>query len=338
MRAGDPSWGVRRETVLGGLLLALSALAAVVLAEVLATVVFAITVAYVLSPVRRELVERGLSDRGASAAATTGAAVAVVAVVSPLGYVTYRRRSELVDLLQRVPETIPLSFGGAQVVLETGPLLATAQAFVRDAALAAAAAAPVLALKLTLFAIVVYGLLYRPGAVRDAVRGFVPDAYHDVLQAMHRRTRQTLLGIYVLQAATALGTTVIAFLVFWALGFEAAASLAVIAGILQFVPVVGPSLLVLALAAADLVAGNPTRAVLVLVFGLSLVGFLPDAVIRPRLSHVASRLPMTLYFVGFVGGVLTVGSLGFVLGPLVVALLVEAVQLLSAERRTPAVG
>jgi predicted PurR-regulated permease PerM len=38
---------------------------------------------------------------------------------------------------------------------------------------------------------------------------------------------------------------------------------------------------------------------------------------------------MTLYFVGFVGGVLTIGPLGFVLGPLAVGLLVETVQLLS---------
>jgi predicted PurR-regulated permease PerM len=76
-----------------------------------------------------------------------------------------------------------------------------------------------------------------------------------------------------------------------------------------------------------------TRAVLVTVLGLVFVGLAPDAVIRPRLASRTAHLPTSLYFIGFTGGILTLGAVGFIAGPLAVALLVEAVGLLSGSTR-----
>jgi predicted PurR-regulated permease PerM len=53
--------------------------------------------------------------------------------------------------------------------------------------------------------------------------------------------------------------------------------------------------------------------------------------IRPRLAHETAQLPGGLYFVGFVGGLLTLGPVGVIAGPLVVALVVELSSLLSSE-------
>jgi predicted PurR-regulated permease PerM len=158
----------------------------------------------------------------------------------------------------------------------------------------------------------------------------LPSAYHDVPVALNRRIRETLYGIYVLQAATAAGTFVIAIVVFAGLGYSAAFTLAVVAGFLQFVPVVGPGLLVGVLAVVDLIGGETTRAILVAVLGAVFIGLAPDAIIRPRLASRAAHLPTSLYFIGFTGGLLTVGAIGFIAGPLVVALLVEVVELLAA--------
>ncbi|WP_394354281.1 AI-2E family transporter [Halorarum salinum] len=305
------------------------ALTAFVLAGVLATVVFAVTVAYVLYPLRQELRARGCSDRLAALAATAAAFLGVVALAAPLGFVLYRRRSEFVDFLRSVPPGIPVELGGFSLVVETAPLLDAAVDAVRALAASTAAAAPVFALKLLLFVLLVYGLLYAPGSPRAALLRLCPDEYHDVLFALHRRTAHTLRAIYVLQAATALGTFVVAFVLFWLLGYGSPFALAVVAGVLQFVPVLGPSAVVAGLAAMDLVAGEALRAATVLVLGLFLVGFAPDAIIRPRLAGGTTDLPVSVYFVGFVGGLLTLGAIGFVLGPLVVALLAEVVSLLS---------
>jgi predicted PurR-regulated permease PerM len=326
-----------REYVLAALLVALTALSALVLRAVLQTVVFAITVAYVAFPLKRRLARRRFSDRIASAITTVAVFVVVALVFAPLAVTLYQRRDQLIGFLQTLPESVSLSAGGSQWLVETDPIVSSVIATVRGLAVELAVAAPGLTLQLGLFALLLYGLLYKPKAIRDATFGAVPGQYHDILTRLHVRTRRTLFSLYILQVATAFGTFVIALTLFLALGYQGALSLAAIAGILQFIPILGPSILVVGLTANDLLLGNLTRAVATLVFGLVLVAFLPDAVLRTKLSGVTGEIAPSLYFVGFVGGVLTVGPIGIIVGPLVVALLVEAVDLLAENntRSTP---
>lgn len=322
-----------RRRLLGTALLLLAALSWIVLEEVGNTVVFAITVAYVLFPPRQYLVGRGYSRPLATTIVTAGAALGLTAVSIPAAYVVYRRRGAIFELLRSLPATIPVEVGGFSYVIETTAVVTALQSFLGSVALSSVSALTVLAFKAILFALVVYSLLYRPFAVKTALIGLVPRRFHDIVAAYHERTRATLVGLYVVQAVTAVGTTVLAYVVFAWLGYDTAVSLAVAAGILQFIPVLGPSIIIVALAGLSVLQGDITRALLVLIVGLSVVGFLPDAVIRPRMAGLAADLPTTLYFVGFVGGVLTLGPVGFVVGPLVVALLVETVELLAKERR-----
>ena len=320
---------VNRQRLLGVLLVLTATLAAAVLAEVLRTVVFAVTVAYVLYPVRRELVRRGLPRRIACAAATAIAFLGATLLVAPLLYALYRRRAELIAIFEQIPDTVPIGVGGFETTIEIAPYVAAAETFVRDVALAVAGAAPVLVLELVVFTFLVYGILYRPGAVGNAVFGVVPAKYHDIPIRLHERTRSTLYSIYVLQAATAAGTFVLSLAVFWALGYGSPVLLAVIAGILQFIPVVGPSVLVVALGAGDFLVGETGRAVAVLVIGLVVIAFVPDAVIRTQLADWTGKISPGLYFVGFVGGILTLGAIGVIVGPLVVSLLLEVIDMLS---------
>jgi predicted PurR-regulated permease PerM len=327
-----------RQYVLAGLLLVLAAISAFVLAAVLRTVIFTITVAYVLYPLRQWFTRRGLSRRVSSALATLTAFVAVVAVFAPIVYVLYRRRDSLIATIRQIPEEIAFTVGEMEYVIETGPMIDTAEDAVVDFAVSLAVAAPRLALELTMFVFLLYGILYKPHVARDAAYGVVPGEYHDVLTRLHERTKTTLYALYLLQAATGFGTFLVAFPLFWALGYQAPATLGAMAGILQFVPVVGPSVLIAALAANDLFVGMPVRAATVAVLGLILVGFAPDAIIRPKLAGVTGDFAPSLYFVGFIGGILTLGAIGVILGPLIVALVVESVEMLSdngAPKQTP---
>jgi predicted PurR-regulated permease PerM len=184
---------------------------------------------------------------------------------------------------------------------------------------------------LFLFTLVVYAALRRPHTIRRALLRPVPGRYHDVVLAFHERTRSILYAIYVLQAAVAFGTFLIGYVTFVLLGYESAFTLAVIGGVLQFIPILGPSFLVAALAGVEILAGDVTGAVTLLAVGFVVIGFLPDALIRPRLARLTTGMPGSLYFVGFTGGVLSVGIVGLVAGPVVVALLAEAVSLLTDE-------
>ncbi|MBV0903696.1 AI-2E family transporter [Haloarcula salina] len=322
----------RRTYVLAGLLALVGMGTTVLLSSVLSTVFFAVTVAYVLFPLSEWLVGHGLHKRLAAALVTVVAFGSGTLILVPLGGVLYLRRMDLFTFVQQLPDTLTLEVAEFVYVVDIESALVAGRTELAALAVRLAGESPVIALKMVLFAILVYAMLWRPRAPADVVYRTVPGEYHDIVERLHERLRGTLYAIYVLQGATAFGTFLTAWLVFWLLGYQGAFALAVVAGVLQFVPVVGPSIVVLAIAAADLVAGDVSGAVLVTVVGLVFVGFLPDAVIRPRLARYTTGLPASLYFVGFTGGVLSLGAVGFIAGPVVIALLVELTSILADAR------
>ncbi|MFB6250273.1 MAG: AI-2E family transporter [Halobellus sp.] len=185
-------------------------------------------------------------------------------------------------------------------------------AYVEQAAGRAARAAPVILTKVTLFVFLIYSLLFYGEDAKDAALALGPPPYRDTTRALNRRARDTLFAIYIPQAATALGTFVLALPVFFTPGYDTVVTFATIAAILQFVPVV----LLVAPAAYHAALGQPVQATLVFVIGGFVVAWLPDVLIRPRLARETARVSGSLYFVGFFGGALTLGAIGLVAGPL----------------------
>lgn len=317
--------------VIGILFVGSLVLALAVLWAVLWTVVFAVSVAAVLLPVRHWLADRGASPRLASLGATLTAFLVGAALVVPLIIVIYQRRTHLIGEFYRIPDVVFIDVAGSSFTVETRPYLDAVNAFLNDLAVQIASALPSIALKLFVFTLLVYGILRRPDMVHTAVYGLVPPEFRDDVERLHERTMSTLNGIYVLQLATALTTLVLAFFVFMLLGYSAPVALAVIAGILQFAPLIGPSILVLVLAAADVMTGLTGRAAAVLVLGLLVVALLPDLLIRTTLSDRVGRIAAAPYFIGFVGGVFTIGPVGLIVGPVVAALVLETTLMMTEE-------
>ncbi|MFB6280819.1 MAG: AI-2E family transporter [Haloferacaceae archaeon] len=327
---------MRRRYALGGLLVVALALSAVVLSGVLGTVLFAVTVAYLLAPVRRWLTGRGLSRPTASLAATALAVLAAVAAVAPLVVVVLLRLDVVLAAVAAVPDAVPVDLFGFSYTVTLAEASALVGRALRSSARTLVRAVPVFALKLSVFVLLVFALVSNAAAVRRSVLAVVPPAYRDVAEALNERTRAVLFAIYVLQVATALATFAVAVPFFALVGYPAPVGLAVVAAVLQFVPVVGPSLLLVGLAGYHVAVGQPVAAAVVLVGGGVLVAWLPDLLVRPRLAREAADLPGSLYFVGFVGGLLSLGPVGIIAGPLAVALAVEVGGLLADELGAPA--
>jgi predicted PurR-regulated permease PerM len=306
-------------------------LAAAALWEVLGTVFFAVTVVYVAEPVYDRLRDRGV-PRWWAAAATTALAFAVgVVLVVPFGVVLYQRRADAMAFLRSLPESVVVGTDMFTYTIELVTVTAVARNALAALAEGLARAAPVLGIKATVFGFVVFALLVRKREVAAGLSAAVPSRHREVWQALAKRFRDTLVALYVLQAATALATFVVALVVFGAFGYRAPFLLALLSGLLQFLPVVGPSVVVGVVVAYELVLGNVARAVAVGLVAWMAVAWLPDVVVRPRLASRTANLPGSLYFVGFTGGLLTLGMVGIIAGPVVVALLFEALTLLAAE-------
>ncbi|MGQ3412789.1 AI-2E family transporter [Natrinema sp. LN54] len=321
----------RRRYVLAGIVVLLGAITAGILLEVLGTILFALTVAYVLMPVQRWLVRRGLSEWLGALAATVVGFVAAIAVFSPIVVTLYFRTEQVLDAVERLPRELSITVLEATYSIEAGQVQALAVDYLSSAATTFALALPVLAIKFALFVVLLFGLLLKGKEAGRAAVAPIPHGYRDVVYALTTRARETLYAIYVLQVATSIATLLIAYPLFWVLGYEGALTLSIVAAVLQFVPIIGPSMLIAPIAVYHVAAGDVVAATLIGVLGLGLVAWLPDIAVRPRLSRRSAGLPGSLYFVGFTGGLFTLGPIGIVVGPLLVAVFVEAVDLLADE-------
>ncbi|WP_440988574.1 AI-2E family transporter [Haloarchaeobius baliensis] len=302
-----------------------------VISEVFGTVFFALTVASVVLPLQKRLEKRGIPEYWAAIVTTVATFVGGVLVFSPLFVVAYVRREQLFGLVEQLPETFSLTAFGTTYELSFEEVQSMALDFLTVLLEDAARATPDLSLKVLVFVMVLFGFLVGQDHAYRTAMGVVPVEYRDAMQALHERTKDTLQAIYLLQIATAVGTFLMALPTFWALGYDYPVTMAVIAGVLQFLPVIGPSLLIGAAALYHVSVGDVNAAILVVVVGGVVIAYLPDALIRPRLASMTADMPGSLYFVGFVGGLLTVGPVGVIMGPLAVALFTESVTQLSEE-------
>lgn len=320
-----------RRYAIAAVVAALGVLTGAILLDVLGTILFAITVAYVLVPVHRWLVRRGFTEWTAAVVATLVGFAGVVVVVSPIFVTIYYRLDALEALVRGLPATIPVTAFGETITIEGREVQELALGYLETWAVAFLSALPVLAIKFALFVVLLFALLLSGEAAARAAVAPVPREYRDVVYALARRARETLYAIYVLQVATAVVTLAIGYPLFTLLGYDAAFTMALIAAILQFVPIIGPSLLVVPIALYHVAVGDLASALLIGVLGVALVAWFPDVAVRPRLARRSVGMPGSLYFVGFTGGLFTLGAIGIVVGPLVVAVFVEAVELLAEE-------
>ncbi len=320
-----------RRYVLAGIVGSIGVVTGAILLEVLGTILFALTVAYVLMPVQRWLVRRGLTEWTGALAATLIGFVSAVAVFSPLVVALYFRLEQVVDLVASLPREFSVSIFGMTYAIEAGQIQASALDFLSGAATSFALALPVLGIKFALFVVLLFGLLLKGNEAGRAAIAPVPHDYRDIVYALARRARETLYAIYVLQLATSLATLAVAYPLFWALGYEAAMTLAIAAAVLQFVPIIGPSMLIVPITLYHVAVGDLVAATLIGILGLGLIAWLPDVAVRPRLARRSAGFSGSLYFVGFTGGLFTLGAIGVVVGPLIVAVFVEAVDLLADE-------
>ncbi len=136
----------------------------------------------------------------------------------------------------------------------------------------------------------------------------------------------------MIQITTAVATFLLGLLVFYILGYTAFVSLALLAVLLQFIPVLGPSLLIVALALVALVSGNTFYAIQILVLGIGVVSALPDLVIRPRIADMSTKLSPSLYLTGFIGGLSTLGAIGVLAGPIAIATVLETFEILADQK------
>lgn len=120
-------------------------------------------------------------------------------------------------------------------------------------------------------------------------------------------------------------------LAFWVLGVGAALLWGVLMAFLSLVPVVGAALVWLPVAVYLAVTGAVWESLALFVFGVLVIG-LVDNLLRPMLVGKDTRLPDALVMITTLGGVVTFGVNGLVLGPAIAAMFVAVWHIHTAAR------
>jgi predicted PurR-regulated permease PerM len=192
---------------------------------------------------------------------------------------------------------------------------------------------PVILFKMFVFFFTLFMLFLRGEELRVKIISHVPVALKKYIYRLSDVTGDTLYAIYIVQIAIAVLTFFIAIPVFWLLGYGNIIFYSFFAAFCELIPIIGSSTAFILIGAYALALGD-TRGVLVLFFlGYLVVSLVPEVYVRPVLIGRRVRINPVIMFIGIIGGILTMGLAGFVLGPLIIVLVITSYRMYTEEKK-----
>ena len=164
--------------------------------------------------------------------------------------------------------------------------------------------------------------------IKEAVplRASQRDALFEKFAVVVRATVKGSILVAALQGA-------LGGLIFWLLGLHAPVLWAVVMAFFALLPAVGASIVWLPVALYLLVAGAVWKAVVLILFGMLVIG-LVDNLLRPILVGKATRMPDYLVLISTLGGISIAGLNGFVIGPMIAAMFLAVWDIFTVTRGT----
>jgi predicted PurR-regulated permease PerM len=250
-------------------------------------------------------------------------AVRITTTVKPVVERVIKEPTYLDQQLQRIPGMAALTPYRDQIVTRTGDIVNTLGTFL-------------------------------VGSLSDATRGTVAFVFHAVLMHGPAMLRAVLAHLPLRDAekeqmkdrflamtrATVKGTIVIGIiqgtmsgLAFWAVGIPDALFWGVVMVVLSILPVVGGALVWVPACIILVATGQFLKAALLAGFCSLVVGSV-DNILRPRLVGRDTKMHDLVILFSTLGGIITFGPLGFIVGPVLAGLFVTAWEIFAKSYRS----
>lgn len=179
-----------------------------------------------------------------------------------------------------------------------------------------------LSLQPLLFSLALFLALWKGEQVCDLLEQRAPAEWAPRIARLLSVAKDTLRSIFVVHALMVAVTFLLSLLFFSFLGYGHVLFFAFVTAICELVPIIGASLPMAVLGIFALALGDIRGMLLVFLVGYGGVALLPELTVRPILMGRSSHVHPLVMFFGFMGGILLLGTAGFVLGPLILALAV----------------
>lgn len=158
------------------------------------------------------------------------------------------------------------------------------------------------------------------------------------ISPLRDKQERVLINKFIeISRATLKGTLVIALiqgsltgLVLWALGVPSSALLGVIATFFSLIPMLGPVIVWAPVAIILLLVGQIWQGVVLIIIGTVVINLI-DNILRPKLVGEDSGLHPLLVFISTFGGLMLFGLIGFLVGPVIIAMFIAILHIYQTE-------
>ena len=180
---------------------------------------------------------------------------------------------------------------------------------------------PVILFKAFTFFFTLFILLLHGEELKNRIMARLPPAMNEYVSRLTEVTVDALYAIYIVQIEIAVLTFFIAMPVFWLLGYGDILFYSFFAAFCELIPVLGSSLVFILVGMYALARGDMQGVLILFFLGYIVVSLMPEVYIRPVIVGRRVKIHPVIMFIGIIGGLLTMGLAGFVLGPVIIVLL-----------------
>jgi predicted PurR-regulated permease PerM len=231
------------------------------------------------------------------------------------------------------PATNPLDFGIPVAKANLSDLLNKGTALFVDYQDTLLSNLRMITFKMFVFFVSLFSLIRWGEELKMTFSRRVPEVLSRYDKRLSGVTVDTLYAIYIVQIVIAFLTFFMALPVFYLLGYGNVIFYSFLAAFCELIPVLGSSVVFILMGTYAFALGD-TRGVLILFFlGYLIVSCVPEFYIRPVLVGRRVKIHPVIMFIGIVGGTLTLGLVGFVLGPVIIVLLITSYRMYVQEKK-----
>ena len=318
-------------------------IAFIVFWQFLDALVFSVTIAVVVMPVHRCFSGK-IGERISAALITVIAILVFAGLIAFAGFLLYENQEYIAGLVSSILTWVtPVQDGTLTSILHVNAtqisgIFGGRDAFIDQWRNTIIQNAEAIGFKLVFFFLSFSLFIYKGEEFYRSALAIIPGSLNHAIQKLTVSSVDMLYAIYVVQVIIVIITALIAVPFFLFLGYGHVLFFSSLAGMLKIVPVLGPSLL-MAFLGVYAVSVSDVRGLLIIIFiGYPIVCAVPDLFIRPVLMGRRTCIHPVIMWIGFFGGLFTMGLVGFVLGPLILSLLINGYHVMKEDRTVCELG
>lgn len=178
-------------------------------------------------------------------------------------------------------------------------------------------------------------LIYKGEQIWDSLTHNLSPKLSVVVGRLTEITENTIYSLIVIQISAAVLSFILAIPFFTLLGYGHVLLFATMVGFAMLIPLIGAQLFILFFFLYTLSLGDYKSALITLFIGYPLLSGWIDFYFRPIMMRRRVAVHPVFMIIGIFAGVPFMGFIGFILGPVLIALAVTAYNIYVEERGTP---